>query len=231
MEAFPMAVTKVRFPNTVQLGDINGIDGARIEPVDIICAGSPCQNLSVAGNREGLKGEQSGLFLRAIDVVRRMRSSTGGRYPRWFVWENDPGAFSSNKGMDFRAVLEKIGEAEIPMPASGKWAEAGVVELQDRQIAWRVLDAQYWGVPQRRKRIFLVADFRGRRAGEILFECEGVPWDSSESSKSGEGSPAGTEDSLGDAGGGSVKPSSSVVRMRAGCRGVVKVHWCRKKNH
>lgn len=170
IEKFPMAVTKHHFPDVIQLGDITKLDGATLTPVDIICAGSPCQDLSVAGKREGLKGERSGLFRTAINIVRRMRMSTGGRQPRFFVWENVPGAFSSNKGLDFRAVLEEIGQTEIPMPANGKWAENGVAQLPGCEIAWRVLDAQWW-VPQRRKRIFLVADFGPGKpcAKEILF--------------------------------------------------------------
>lgn len=175
IEKFPMAVTKHHFPDVIQLGDITKIDGAMIPPVDIICAGSPCQDLSVAGKRKGLKGERSGLFKNAIEIVRRMRMSTGGRQPRFFIWENVPGAFSSNKGFDFRAVLEEIGQSKIPMPSNGKWANAGMAELPECQIAWRVIDAQHH-LPQRRKRIFLVADFgTGKRcAGEILFDPKSV---------------------------------------------------------
>lgn len=176
IEAFPIDVTRRHFPDTLQLGDVTKIDGGNIPPVDIICAGSPCQDLSVAGKRTGLAGERSGLFVRAVDIVRQMRRATDGEKPRFFVWENVPGAFSSNHRQDFRAVLTEIGEAEILMPRSGRWADAGLVRTAACDIAWRVLDAQYWGVPQRRKRIFLVADFAadGRCAGEILFECEGV---------------------------------------------------------
>ena len=170
IEKFPLELTKVRFPETIQLGDVTKIDGAKIPPVDIICAGSPCQDLSVAGKREGLKGERSGLFRTAVDIVFGMRNATGGKYPRFFVWENVPGAFNSNKGFDFRAVLEEIGQTEIPMPDKNKWAENGLVQLPGCEIAWRILDAQWW-VPQRRKRIFLVADFGPGKpcAKEILF--------------------------------------------------------------
>ena len=176
IEPFPCSVTARHFPDVKQLGDITQINPDEIEPVDIICAGSPCQDLSIAGKRKGLDGERSGLFRTAVELVRRMRERTAGKYPRFFVWENVPGAFSSNKGADFRAVLEEIGQTEIPMPPNGKWANAGLVELPQCQIAWRVLDAQYWGVPQRRRRIFLVADFAadGRCAEEILFEQESV---------------------------------------------------------
>ena len=176
IDEFPMRVTKKWFPNTIQLGDITKLDGAEIPPVDIICAGSPCQDLSVAGKRAGLEGERSGLFRKAIDIVRGMRKSTGGVQPRFFIWENVPGAFSSNKGQDFRAVLEEIGQTYFPMPPNDKWTTAGLVECENAEIAWRVLDAQYWGVPQRRKRIFLVADFAktARCAGKILFKSKGL---------------------------------------------------------
>ena len=139
-----------------------------------------CQDLSVAGKREGLAGERSGLFRTAIDIVHKLRARTGR--PRYFVWENVPGAFSSNKGFDFKAVIEEIIQTEIPMPSGGKWAESGLVEWGGTSsLAWRTIDAQYWGVPQRRKRIFLVADFRGFTAGEILFVESGLLRNSAES--------------------------------------------------
>ena len=204
IEKFPIAVTKHHFPNVKQLGDIKGIHGDEIEPVDILCAGSPCQNLSVAGKREGLKGSESSLFHEAIRILREMRCKFGK--PRYFVWENVPGAFSSNKGLDFRAVLEEIAETEIPMPENGKWAESGLVECDKCQIAWRILDAQYWGVPQRRKRIFLVADFGGNRAGEILFECQSLSGHTETGENKGEGTPGGTEDCVGTASGNRLTP-------------------------
>ena len=195
IEPFPRSVTARHFPKVKQLGDITQINPDEIEPVDIICAGSPCQDLSIAGKRKGLNGERSGLFRTAVDIVRRMRERTAGEYPRFFVWENVPGAFSSNRGMDFQAVLEEIGQTEIPMPQNGKWANAGMVECDECKIAWRVLDAQYWGVPQRRKRIFLVADFAasGRCAGEILFERESVQGDSAAGTGTGEEVTRGAE--------------------------------------
>ena len=201
IEAFPIEVTRRHFPDTLQLGDVTKIDGGNIPPVDIICAGSPCQDLSVAGKRAGLAGERSGLFVRAVDIVRQMRRATDGEKPRFFVWENVPGAFSSNHRRDFQAVLEEIGQAEVPMPKSGRWADAGLVRTAACDIAWRVLDAQYWGVPQRRKRIFLVADFAetGRRAAEILFEPESVPRDSSAGKGAREGAAAGAEGGAGAA--------------------------------
>ena len=176
IEPFPIAVTKHRFPGVRHLGSVTDIDGAAIEPVDIITSGSPCQDLSIAGKRKGLDGERSNLFFESVRVVREMQAATGGQYPRFFVWENVPGAFSSNGGRDFLAVLEALTEANIPMPASGRWANAGMVRSRVCDCAWRTLDAQYWGVPQRRKRIFLVADFRavGERRPEVFFESEGV---------------------------------------------------------
>ena len=196
IELFPRSVTARHFPDVKQLGDITKINPDEIEPVDIVCAGSPCQDLSIAGKRKGLDGVRSGLFHTAVDIVRRIRTSTGGRYPRYFVWENVPGAFSSNKGADFRAVLEEIGACKIPMPSNGRWANAGMVECDACQIAWRVLDAQYWGVPQRRRRIFLVADFAAhdRRAGEILFERESVSGNPQEGEGARKGAARGTAD-------------------------------------
>jgi len=176
-----IAVTKKHFPNMVHLGDITKINGVEIEPVDIISAGSPCQNLSVAGNREGLAGSESQLFHEFIRIVREMREATNNEYPRYILWENVLGAYSSNGGQDFRAVLQEILQSQIPTPKSGRWATAGMVRGAGYSLAWRTLDAQYFGVPQRRKRIFLVADFRGQSAPEILFECESDAGDFAES--------------------------------------------------
>ena len=155
------------------VGDITKIRGYDLTPVDCITGGSPCQDLSVAGKRAGLEGERSGLFMEQIRVVKEMREhdkakGRTGRFvrPRWMVWENVPGAFSSNKGEDFRVVLEEIAkiidkDAVIPGPPKGKWSSAGCILFDGGSIAWRVHDAQFWGVPQRRKRIALVADFAG----------------------------------------------------------------------
>ena len=181
IEPFPVRISSKHFPNMKHMGDITKINGAAIEPVGIISFGSPCQDMSVAGKRAGLEGKRSGLFMEAVRIIREMRKATNGVYPRFAIWENVPGAFSSNNGHDFRAVLEEITEVEIPMPKSGRWAESGMVRGNGREVAWRVLDAQYWGVPQRRKRIFLVADFTGECAGEILFEREGLSRDIAES--------------------------------------------------
>lgn len=169
-----IAVTKNRFPDMEHLGSITDIDGAKIPPVDVITFGSPCQDLSVAGKQVGLDGERSGLFKEAIRIIYEMRSATNGKYPSFIIWENVPGAFSSNNGRDFRTVLEEITKTDIPMPSSGKWATAGVVRGGAICAAWRQLDAQYWGVPQRRKRIYLVGSFGSDRAEKILFECDSV---------------------------------------------------------
>lgn len=167
-------ITRYRFKDVMHVGSVTELKGDEVQPVDIITFGSPCQDLSIAGKRKGLKGNRSGLFTHAIRIIREMRLATNGKYPTFIIWENVPGAFSSNNGEDFRAVLEKVTNANIPMPASGKWATAGMVRGGEVDTAWRVLDAQYWGVPQRRKRIYLIGDFGGQRAGEILFKSESV---------------------------------------------------------
>lgn len=162
------------FPEAEQLGDITKIDGSKVKPVDIISFGSPCQNLSIAGDQSGIDGEKSSLFFEAIRIVHEMRGATNGKYPEYIIWENVEGAFSSNKGEDFKRVLKEITKANIPMPDSGRWATAGMVRNRGESTAWRKMDAQYWGVPQRRNRIYLIHDFRGERAGKILFECESM---------------------------------------------------------
>ena len=187
VEPYPIAVTRSRFPNMKHLGDISKVNGGEIEPVDIITFGSPCQDLSVAGKRAGLKhaanGDEettrSGLFMEAVRIIKEMREATNGKYPRFALWENVPGAFSSNKGEDFRIVCEeliKIVEPSASMPSvpKGGWAYADSYVGDGWSLAYRVFDAQYWGVPQRRRRIHLVADFNGERAREVLFEREGV---------------------------------------------------------
>ena len=161
------------------LGDITKINGFSAPPVDVITFGSPCQDLSVAGKRAGLAGERSGLFMEAVRIIKEMREATNGQYPKYAVWENVPGAFSSNKGEDFRAVLEELArikkaDVSIPGPDKSKWAKSGLITGNDWSIAWRTMDAQYWGVPQRRLRISLVLDLTGGRAGEILFEPESL---------------------------------------------------------
>lgn len=187
VEPYPIAVTKNRFPKMKHLGDVSKVKGGEIEPVDIITFGSPCQDMSIAGKRAGLKhadmGDdettRSGLFLEAIRIIKEMREATNGVYPRYAIWENVPGAFSSNRGEDFRTVLEefiRIKEKDAVMPAvpQAGWAYADCISGDGWSIAYRVFDAQYWGVPQRRRRIYLVADFRGECAQEILFKRESL---------------------------------------------------------
>ena len=172
IEAAPISITKRHFPGMKHLGDISKLHGGAIPPVHVLTFGSPCQNLSQIGNRTGLAGAKSNLFFHAIRIIREMRDATKGVYPVITVWENVMGAFSSNDRMDFRAVLSAFADTEISMPPSGRWANAGMVRGGCPDIAWRLMDAQYWASPRlaRRQRIFLVADFGGRRAPEILFK-------------------------------------------------------------
>lgn len=162
--------------STIHLGDITKIHGDEIEPVDCITFGSPCQDLSIAGRRAGLAGERSGLFVEAVRIIKEMRKATNGMYPTFAIWENVPGAFSSNNGEDFRAVLEELARVEQPNaviprpPRGGRWSKAGAIAGNGWSLAWRQLDSQYFGVAQRRKRIALILDLGGQRAGEILFE-------------------------------------------------------------
>ena len=146
------------------------------------------QDLSIAGKRAGLAGERSGLFMEMIRVIKEMRNATNGEYPKFAIWENVRGALSSNNGEDFRCVLEEFAhiveaDATIPKPSGkgGKWSKSGAISGNGWSLAWRLFDAQYWGVPQRRQRIALVMDFRGQRAAEILFERTGVPGNPDES--------------------------------------------------
>ena len=179
VEPYPIAVTKSRFPNMKHLGNVCEINGAEIEPVDIITFGSPCQGLSQAGLQKGLADERSGLFMEAVLIIKELREATNGRYPTYAVWENVPGAFSSNGGQDFRTVLEELiriaePSAVIPDVPKGGWAYADWYMGDRWSVAYRVLDAQFWGVPQRRRRIYLVLDLGGERAGKILFKREGL---------------------------------------------------------
>lgn len=179
IEPFPIRVTTKRMPDVKHLGDISGIKGNEIEPVDIITFGSPCQDMSIAGKRAGLNGSRSNLFYEAIRIIKEMREETHGEKPRYIVWENVPGAFSSNKGEDFFSVLKEICNIKghkIDEARPKKWQNAGLIVAGDFSLSWRVFDAQYWGVPQRRRRIYLVCDFNGESAGKILFESEGMPW-------------------------------------------------------
>lgn len=200
IEAFPIQVTKLRFPQMQHTGDITKLNGKTLPLVDVICGGSPCQDLSVAGQRRGLAGERSGLFMEQVRIVKEMRNADENRglpdhlvRPRYLVWENVPGAFSSAQGEDFRAVVEEIvrikdSACHVPRSDTGRWEPAGTAILGDQfSLAWRVMDAQYWGVAQRRRRIFLVADFGGRTAPKILFEQDRLFGDSSESRSTGQG--------------------------------------------
>ena len=193
------------------LGDITKINGSEIEPVDVITAGSPCQDLSVAGKRAGLAGERSGLFMEQMRIIKEMREhdAASGRTdefirPRYMVWENVPGALSSNKGEDFRAVLEETvkivqEDADIPGPPKGGWPYSGCIMGDGWSVAWRIHDAQFWGVPQRRKRIALVADFGGGSAPEILFVRKGLSRDTEPSKQTRQETAGDTADSTGEA--------------------------------
>lgn len=189
IEPFPIRVTTKRLPFMKHYGNISAMDGGRIEPVDIITFGSPCQDMSVAGRRDGLDGKRSSLFYEAVRIIKEMRCATDGKYPRWICWENVPGAFSSNKGEDFKAVLEAVigivePNAQVPMPEKAQWPYADLYMGDGWSVAYRTLDAQYWGVPQRRRRIYLVADLAGGSAGKIIFESEGLSGYSAESFRS-----------------------------------------------
>ena len=212
IEPFPLKVTAARFPNMKQFGSVTDIDGGMVEPVDIITFGSPCQDLSVAGKQLGIhEGQRSNLFFEAVRIIKEMRKAderTGrtGKHirPRFAVWENVPGAFSSNGGEDFKAVLEALAgvmQDGLDIPRPKKWNHAGGVAGDGWSIAWRVYDAQYWGVPQRRKRIYLVADFASEHAPEILFERESVRGDSAACGEAREGITAHAEGSAGGSGG------------------------------
>ena len=195
-------------------GDITKLSGYDLPIVDVIIGGSPCQDLSVAGKRAGLDGERSGLFMEQIRIVKEMRERDrkSGRTgflvrPRYMVWENVPGAFSSNKGEDFKTVLQEIVKIsenkapDLPLPDRGGWTKSGCLydELGRWSIAWRVHDAQFWGVPQRRKRIALVADFGGLSAPEVLFIRKGLCWDPEPGSEAWEGTAGDFETSPGSA--------------------------------
>lgn len=207
----------------IHLGDISKIDGTKIPPVTVITFGSPCQNLSIAGNREGLAGEQSGLFMEAVRVIKEMRSvehftksNEPIRYPKFAIWENVPGAFSSNMGNDFTTVLEELasisgGAVTIPKPEKG-WKHSGAVIGDGYSIAWRLFDAQYLGVPQRRKRITLIMDIDGERAGEILFERTSLSGDIDEGIEAWKGVARNPAESVGIR-------DCKTLQIRSGCDG------------
>ena len=203
IEPFAVRVTTKRLPQMKHYGDVSVLNGADLPPVDIITFGSPCQDMSIAGKRSGLDGSRSSLFYEAVRIIKEMRCATNGKYPRFCVWENVPGAFSSNKGEDFRCVLEslcRVKDESVSVPQCEKWSNAGEVLADGFSLAWRVFDAQYWGVPQRRKRIYLVADFDSECAGKILFESEGLSGYSAEGFKAWQRTAAATESGSGTTG-------------------------------
>lgn len=205
VEPFAIRVTTKRLPWVRHYGDVSAISGADLPPVDIITFGSPCQDMSIAGKRDGLDGSRSSLFYEAIRIVKEMRCKTNGARPRFIVWENVPGAFSSNKGQDFKAVLEAVigvkePSAEVPAPAKKGWPDADYYVGDGWSVAYRVLDAQWWGVPQRRKRIYLVADFAGASAPKVLFESEGVSRYSAPGFRAWQRTASGAESGTGEAG-------------------------------
>lgn len=205
IEPFAIRVTTKRLPQVKHYGDVSAISGADLPPVDIITFGSPCQDMSIAGKRDGLDGSRSSLFYEAIRIVKEMRCKTNGEKPRFIVWENVPGAFSSNKGQDFKAVLEAVigvkeAAASVPAPEKKGWPDADYYVGDGWSVAYRVLDAQWWGVPQRRKRIYLVADFADQSAPKVLFESEGVSRYSAESFRAWQRAAACAERSIGETG-------------------------------
>ena len=212
IEPFPIRVTMKRLSDMRHYGDIQELHGYFLAPVDIITFGSPCQDLSIAGKRNGLDGERSGLFFQAIRIIREMREATNGIHPRWAVWENVPGALSSSKGADFRDVLQSLvrlkdPKADVPLPEGNKWLPAGEIMGDGLSLAWRILDASKgWGVAQRRRRVFVVLDLDGPCAGQVLFESEGLsgytppcsnPWQGTAAETASGAHPAGTRKTVG----------------------------------
>jgi len=207
IEPFPVLVTHKRLPGVKHYGDVSRLSGAELPPVDIITFGSPCQDLSIAGKRAGIHdGDRSNLFFQAIRIIKEMRDATNGRYPRYCVWENVPGAFSSHGGDDFKAVLEAVigvkeEGIEVPSPENHRWPKSDIYLGNGWSVAYRVFDAQYWGVPQRRARIYLVADLAGGSAGEVLFKSEGVSGYTPQGFRAWQGAAGGAEEGAGETGG------------------------------
>ena len=206
VEPYPIAVTRSRFPKMTHIGNVSKVHGWELEPVDVITFGSPCQDMSIAGKRAGIKNTaagdeettRSGLFLEAVRIIREMREATNGRYPAFAVWENVPGAFSSNKGEDFRIVLQELvwivePEAVVPEVPKGGWNYFDLWMGDKWSLAYRTVDAQHWGVPQRRRRIYLVLDLRGQRAGKVLFEPESLRGYPAPRREARKGTPANAE--------------------------------------
>ena len=227
IEPFPIRVTSKRLPYMKHYGDISQMDGGKIEPVDIICFGSPCTDMSVAGRRAGLDGKQSVLFYQAIRIIKEMRCATNGQYPRWICWENVPGAFSSNSGHDFQAVLEAViglvePDAQVPMPEKNRWPYADCYMGDGWSVAYRTLDCQHWGLPQRRKRIFLIGDLAGQCAGSVLFKSDGLSRYSAESFRTWQRTAGGAENCIGITGlgldgyNGTVSPVASTLGVNCG---------------
>lgn len=200
-------------------GDITQLHGDKLEPVDLIVGGSPCQDLSISGKRAGLKGERSGLFMDMIRLIKEMRNETNGLYPRYALWENVVGSYSSNDGLDYSAVLTELARIvepdtpDVPTPEEG-WAKSGILLGSNWSVSWRTHDAQYWGktirdsrtgyvlamgTPQRRRRIALIADFGGQSSYEILFERKGMSGNTGQSFQKGQGITRETTDSVGEA--------------------------------
>lgn len=213
IEKIPKKITAERFPDMLQYGDIRKLKGEELPPVWMIAGGSPCQDLSIAGDRKGLSGDRSGLFMEQIRIVKEMRDADRKRgrtalsvRPRWMCWENVPGAFSSTEGKDFQTVLQEIARVadssvSILEPPDGKWKFAGEVLGDSFSIAWRVLDAEFFGVAQRRNRVFLIADFAGPSAPQILFKSESLPGYTQPSPASWERIAAAAGSGLADSGG------------------------------
>ena len=205
VEPFPIRVTTKRLPTLKHYGDINTINGADVPPVDIITGGFCCQDLSVAGKRAGLHGERSGLFFQITRIIREMLDATNNKYPKFAVLENVPGMYSSNGGLDFQEVLNEIirikdESLSAPLPEKGKWSTSGEIVGDGFSIGWRTLDAQFWGVAQRRRRCYIVVDFTGERAGEILFDETRLRGNPPQSEGSREGAAADAEGCIGTAG-------------------------------
>ena len=175
IEPYPIAVTRKHFPKMKHFGDVSRIDGGKVEPVDVITFGSPCQDLSVCGRHKGLDGERSGLFFQAVRIIKEMRGATNGKFPRYCIWENVLGSLSSNNGNDFARVLDEllavVGVDPVVRPSDG-WRKAGAILGDDFSLCWRVLDAQFFGLAQRRRRVFLVVDFRSQSSPTVLFNAK-----------------------------------------------------------
>lgn len=202
IEPFPSRVTAARFPDVTNYGDVTRINGAEVQPVDIITFGSPCQDLSIAGKQAGIhEGKRSSLFFEAVRIITEMLESTNGKYPTFSLFENVPGMLTSNKGDDFRDVLQAFVDIKDPMfdvPKPDRWGGSGCIVGDDYSFAWRTYNAQFWGVPQRRKRVYLLGHLAGRRAGEILFESESERWNSEKGRKAWERAACYVEGSFGE---------------------------------